>query len=168
MFTLDFLLRQAMQAVLTQRLLGPEGAPRSAMVDNFYRWDSGFEFAERHPVLQRGCWSMVPFRLRSVHNMSIIQNASEEISGSFRRGVSLVVTSLDPNPRRWRTGLGASRPYADEPLNMQSDLYTAPQTVYADEFSTPRDDPPCERGGSRGMQNSHTTAIRQRLRMLPR
>jgi hypothetical protein len=94
-FTLDFLLRQAMQAVLTQRLLDPEGAPRSAMVlGSSYGWDSGFEFAfsaECHLVPQRRGWSsMVPFRVRSVHDTSIVQTAGGEISGDSRRGVTPV------------------------------------------------------------------------------
>jgi len=63
--TLDFLLRQAMQAVLTQRLLGPEGASSPAIVGNTIgrtRDSKAIFSTECHPMLQRrGCWSMVPF-----------------------------------------------------------------------------------------------------------
>lgn len=94
-----------MQAVLTQRLLDPEGAPRSAMVlGSSYGRDSGFEFAfsaECHLVLQRRGWSsMVPFRVRSVHDTSIVQTVGK-ISGDSRRGVTLLLTGLGlQNPRR--------------------------------------------------------------------
>jgi hypothetical protein len=55
---------------------------------------------------------------------------------------------------------------ADETLNMQSDLYTAPR-VY-DESATPRVDQPYKRGGSSEMEKSRTTAVRQLLDMCPR